>query len=206
MEPIGGSFRDGLQLPRTVTPPCSNAMPQSMPPPGYGARPPPRGGSSSSRMVKGRVAPLAVPPLGPRASSGHAWRLWLARHSQGKRPAHWAPGHCLGCSSEPCEPPPKPPILPRSRRFPPAVDQAGSSSSSLEGGLPLPLPRRIGGIGGSAGSGPQCNTPTGPSPLDMALLPSIPPKRLRWLIEPLFQDGVDKGLPKLVRQWACKLE
>ena len=89
---------------------------------------------------------------------------------------------------------------------PPAVGQAGSSSSSLEGGLPLPLPRRIGGIGGSAGSGPQCNTPTGPSPLDMALLPSIPPKRLRWLIEPLFQDGVDKGLPKLVRQWACKLE
>ena len=34
--------------------------------------------------------------------------------------------------------------------------------------------------------------------MDVALLPSIPPKRLRWLIEPLFQQGVDKGLPKLV--------
>lgn len=30
------------------------------------------------------------------------------------------------------------------------------------------------------------------------MLPSIPPKRLRWLIEPLFQPGVDKGLPKLM--------
>ena len=33
----------------------------------------------------------------------------------------------------------------------------------------------------------------------MALLPSIPPKRLRWLIEPLFQQGVDKGLPRLLQ-------
>jgi hypothetical protein len=30
------------------------------------------------------------------------------------------------------------------------------------------------------------------------VLPSIPPKRLRWLIEPLFQPGVDKGLPQLM--------
>ena len=65
--------------------------------------------------------PLAVPPLGPRASSGHAWRLWLARHSQGKRPAHWAPGHCLGCSSEPL---PKPPISP-------AFDHAGNDAPHL---------------------------------------------------------------------------
>ena len=58
-----------------------------------------------------------VPQLGSCASSGHAspgraspgraWRLWAARHSQGERLGHWAPSHCLGCSSEL---PPKPPI------------------------------------------------------------------------------------------------
>ena len=47
--------------------------------------------------VKG--PPLAGPELGSCASSGRAWRLWAARHSQGKRPAHRAPSHCLGCSS-----------------------------------------------------------------------------------------------------------
>ena len=48
------------------------------------------------------------------ASSGRAWRLWAARHSQGKRPRHWAPSHwarshCLGCSSEPPSESPTPP-------------------------------------------------------------------------------------------------
>ena len=33
-------------------------------------------------MVK--VARLAVPEVGSRASSGRAWKLWLARHSQGE--------------------------------------------------------------------------------------------------------------------------
>eukprot|EP00964_Phaeocystis_antarctica_P025674 scaffold14457_cov48-Phaeocystis_antarctica.AAC.3 len=42
--------------------------------------------------------PLAAPQLGSRASSGRAWRLWAARHSR-KEAAHWAPSHCLGCSS-----------------------------------------------------------------------------------------------------------
>ena len=42
--------------------------------------------------------PLAAPQLGSCASSGRAWRLWAARHSQGE-PAHWVPSHCLGCSS-----------------------------------------------------------------------------------------------------------
>ena len=33
-------------------------------------------------MVK--LPPLAAPQLGPCASSGRAWRLWAARHSQGE--------------------------------------------------------------------------------------------------------------------------
>ena len=45
----------------------------------------------------------------PCASSGHAWRLWAARHSQNKRFGLWAPSHCLRCSSQP---PPKSPISP----------------------------------------------------------------------------------------------
>ena len=60
-------------------------------------RPPPRAIS----------APVAVPAVGYRTSSGRAWRRWAARHSQGARPGHGAPGHGLGCSSEPA---PKPPI------------------------------------------------------------------------------------------------
>eukprot|EP00964_Phaeocystis_antarctica_P032626 scaffold18473_cov54-Phaeocystis_antarctica.AAC.8 len=40
---------------------------------------------------------------------GRAWRLWLARDTQGERPGHWAPGHCLRCSSQP---PRTPPIRP----------------------------------------------------------------------------------------------
>jgi hypothetical protein len=32
----------------------------------------------------GQTAPFAVPQLGSRASSGRAWRLWAARHSQGE--------------------------------------------------------------------------------------------------------------------------
>ena len=32
----------------------------------------------------GHIAPLAVPEVGPRASPGHAWQLWLARRSQGR--------------------------------------------------------------------------------------------------------------------------
>eukprot|EP00964_Phaeocystis_antarctica_P155197 scaffold124227_cov30-Phaeocystis_antarctica.AAC.1 len=47
------------------------------------------------------AAALVVPGHGSRASSERTWRLWLAWHSQGKRPGHWASSHCLGCSSEP---------------------------------------------------------------------------------------------------------
>jgi hypothetical protein len=32
----------------------------------------------------GQTPPFAVPQLGSRASSGRAWRLWAARHSQGE--------------------------------------------------------------------------------------------------------------------------
>ena len=48
-----------------------------------------------------------MPELDSCASSERACRLWAAQHSRGKRPAHWAPSRCLGCSSQP---PPKPPI------------------------------------------------------------------------------------------------
>ena len=47
-------------------------------------------------MVK--VPPLAVPQLGSCASSGRAWRLYRRLGTPGKRPALWAPSHCLGCS------------------------------------------------------------------------------------------------------------
>ena len=56
-----------------------------------------------------RQCPGSGSGSGSCASSGRAWRLWAARHSQRERPAHWAPSHGLGCSSEP---PPKPPMSP----------------------------------------------------------------------------------------------
>jgi len=39
--------------------------------------------------------------LGCCASSGRAWRLWAARHSQRKKSGHWAASHRLRCSSDP---------------------------------------------------------------------------------------------------------
>ena len=53
-------------------------------------------------------APCAGPELGSWAFSGRAWRLRPSLHSQEQRPSHWAPSHCLGCSSEP--PPKSPPL------------------------------------------------------------------------------------------------
>ena len=60
---------------------------------------------------RGQSAHLAAPQLGSCTSSVCAWRLWAARHSQGKRPRHRAPGQCLGCSSQPHPRPPTPPPL-----------------------------------------------------------------------------------------------
>ena len=55
--------------------------------------------------------PVPEPELGSCASpgypSGHSpgrcWRHWAPPRYQGEggRPAHWAPSHCLGCSSQP---------------------------------------------------------------------------------------------------------
>ena len=44
--------------------------------------------------------PLASRGCGRCAASGCPRRLGVFRHSQGKRPGHWAPSHCLGCSSQ----------------------------------------------------------------------------------------------------------
>ena len=59
------------------------------------------GGGCASRL---RTPRLAVPGLGCCASSGRAWWLRAARRSQGERPCHWPPSHCLGCRSQPCLP------------------------------------------------------------------------------------------------------
>ena len=40
--------------------------------------------SSSAARQHGQSGPLALPRLASCASSGHAWRLWAARHSQGE--------------------------------------------------------------------------------------------------------------------------
>ena len=44
-------------------------------------------------------ARLAVPQLGSCASSGRAWCISGQLGTPRVRPAHWARGHCLGCSS-----------------------------------------------------------------------------------------------------------
>ena len=48
---------------------------------------------------------MTAPQLAPCASSGRAWRFRQLSTPR-KRLTHWAPSHCLGCSSQP---PPKPP-------------------------------------------------------------------------------------------------
>ena len=72
----------------------------------------------------------ALAQLGYCTFSGRAWRLWVARHSQGKRPGQLAPSHGLGCSSQP---PPKPPNSP-----PLAIQVAGAFGSSAVVGLDKP--------------------------------------------------------------------
>ena len=54
------------------------------------------GGGRASRL---RTPRLAVPGLGCCASSGRAWWLGAARRSQGERPCHWPPSHCLGAGA-----------------------------------------------------------------------------------------------------------
>ena len=55
-------------------------------------------GSAPARLLRPNSAP--VPLQGAPGGSGQ-------RSTPRARPAHWAPSHCLGCSSEP---PSKPPI------------------------------------------------------------------------------------------------
>jgi hypothetical protein len=50
------------------------------------------------RMAK--VHPSAVAGFGSCASSGRAWRLWAAQHTQQEKPSHWAPSQPR-CSSAP---------------------------------------------------------------------------------------------------------
>ena len=66
----------------------------SVPPHDHTVLPPPRQGPSSA-------------PAPPQGASGGYGQLGTPR----KTPAHWAPRHCLGCSSEP---PPKSPTSPPS--------------------------------------------------------------------------------------------
>ena len=65
--------------------------------------------SRRSEVKHSLVCLLCLTSLGSCASSGRAWRHLAARDTQGERPGHWAPGHCLRCSNQP---PPKPPIPP----------------------------------------------------------------------------------------------
>ena len=68
-------------------------------------RPPLRSARRGSMV---RVLPWQRPssaPAPPQGAPGGSGQLGTPR----KRPAHWAPSHCLGCSSQP---PPKSPISP----------------------------------------------------------------------------------------------
>ena len=67
-----------------------------------------RHGRRSDRSDK-EVRSNTAPSIGSCASSGRAWRHLAARDTQGERPGHWAPSHCLRCSNQP---PPEPPIPP----------------------------------------------------------------------------------------------
>ena len=133
-----------------------------MPLPGYDARGPSRGGSSSRRMLNVLLPPwqrpssASVPPQG--APGGSGWR-GAPRRETGPLGAQPLPQVLEPAASKAAY---------FSRLCSPLSTIAGSSSSSLEGGPPLP--RRIGGgVGGS----PQCSNPVGPSPLDMVRPPSL---------------------------------
>ena len=48
-----------------------------------------------------RCSPFGSAQLSSCASLGRAWRLRAARDTRWGRPGHWAPNHCLRCSSQP---------------------------------------------------------------------------------------------------------
>ena len=86
--------------------------------------------SRLGRMVNTRAM------AAPNASSGRAWLLWAARHSQAKRPAGVALRHSLRCLRPP---PPKPLTLPAAFGNCSGVDAVPFRAHPLRGVLP---PRR----------------------------------------------------------------
>ena len=86
--------------------------------------------SRLGRMVNTRAM------AAPNASSGRAWLLWAARHSQAKRPAGVALRHSLSCLRPP---PPKPLTLPAAFGHSSGVDAVPFRAHPLRDVLP---PRR----------------------------------------------------------------
>ena len=112
-----------------------------------------------SEATRGEAPRLAAPELGCCASSGRAWWLWAARRSQGDRPRHWPPSHCLECRSQP----------PLQSPTPPPVERAGPLGGQCAGGGEAGCPQAQGRLGRRPGSLPQVRRVGGAPPLPAAV-------------------------------------